>query len=177
MQNLFAISLTISIMMFSSLSFSQDVKVGVVNIALLLEKAPQAKAASLTLEREFAPQQTELTTLAKEMDKKQKDYQRNKLVLSETQRQSAQREIGLLSRDIQRKKNDIQELVNIRRNEELASLQGIVNKGIKEIGKQDGFDLILYEGIAYTNDRIDVTQKVLNFLDEQYRKNRTDFNQ
>ncbi len=177
MQNLFAISLTILIMMFSSLSFSQDVKVGVVNIALLLEKAPQAKAASLTLEREFGPQQTELTKLAKKMDKKQKDYQKNKLVLSETQRQSAQREIGLLSRDIQRTKNDIQELVNIRRNEELANLQGIVNKGIKEIGKQEGFDLILYEGIAYTNDRIDVTQKVLNFLDEQYRKNRTDFNQ
>ncbi len=176
MRQLFVASIMFVVVSFSGVALAQEVKIGVVNVALLLEQAPQAKAASLILEKEFGPQQTALTKLAKKMAKKQKDYQKNKLVLSETQRAASQRDIGMLNRDIQRKKNDIQELVNIRRNEELANLQSVVNQGIKAIGKKEAFDLILYEGIAYTNDRVDVTQKVLEFLNSQYRKNRTDFN-
>jgi outer membrane protein len=81
-----------------------------------------------------------------------------------------------MTRDIQRKRNDIQELVNIRRNEELAKLQKIVNQGIKAIGKKEGFDLILYEGIAYTNNSLDVTQKVLDYLREEDKQQRAGFN-
>lgn len=156
--------------------FAQEVKLGVVNVGLLLEKAPQALAASQKLEQEFGSQQQDLKKLAKKLEQKQSDYQKNKLVMSETQKVATEREINMMTRDIQRKRNDIQELVNIRRNEELASLQNVVNQAIKEIGKQEGFDLILYEGIAYTNNRLDVTQKVLNYLQEDYKKQRSGFN-
>lgn len=170
-------SLVFLIVIFSTNNiFAQDIKIGVVNIALLLEQAPQARAASQALEKEFAPQQAALTKLAKTMDKKQKDYQRNKLVMSETQRLTTEREISMLNRDIQRKRNDIQELVNIRRNEKLVNLQNIVNAGIRKLGEEENFDLILYEGIAYTNKRIDVTQQVLGFLNDQYKQQRTSFN-
>lgn len=66
--------------------------------------------------------------------------------------------------------------MNIRRNEELAKLQKIVNQGIKAIGKKEGFDLILYEGIAYTNNSLDVTQKVLDYLREEDKQQRAGFN-
>ncbi len=96
--------------------------------------------------------------------------------MSESQKVTAEREISMMTRDIQRKRNDIQELVNIRRNEELASLQSLVNQAIKEIGKQQKFDLILYEGIAYTNNRLDITQSVLEYLEKEYQKKRANFN-
>ena len=160
----------------ASCSYAQEVKLGVVNVGLLLEKSPQALAASQKLEQEFGAQQQELKNLAKKLDKKQADYQKNKLVMSETQKVTSEREITMMTRDIQRKRNDIQELVNIRRNEELASLQNVVNQAIKEIGKQEGFDLILYEGIAYTNNRLDVTQKVLDYLTKEHRNQRSGFN-
>lgn len=163
-------------MTLSSLAFAQPAKLGVVNVGLLLEKAPQAQAATQNLEKEFGPQNNELKKLGKKLEKKQKDFQKNQLVLSEAQRLSAEREINMMARDIQRKRNDIQELINIRRNEELASLQNLVNKAIKEIGKQQEFDLILYEGIAYTNNRLDVTQSVLDYLEQEYRKKRSNFN-
>ncbi|MDG4812838.1 OmpH family outer membrane protein [Hydrogenovibrio sp. 3SP14C1] len=160
----------------STQSLAEPIKLGVVNVGLLLEKAPQAQAAGKNLEKEFGPQQAELKKLAKQLEKKQQDYQKNQLVMSDSQKVAAEREISMLTRDIQRKRNDIQELVNIRRNEELASLQSLVNQAIKEIGKQEKFDLILYEGIAYTNNRLDVTQKVLEYLEKEYRKKRANFN-
>jgi len=177
MRHSFMLFLSMMLLSVSSYASAQPIKLGVVNVALLLEKAPQALEAGKKLESEFASQQADLQAQAKKLEEKQKNYQKNQLILSETQKVASEREINMLTRDIQRKRNDVQELVNIRRNEELASLQSIVNEAIKEIGKQEKFDLILYEGIAYTNNRLDVTKNVLEFLEAEYRKKRANFNQ
>ncbi len=152
------------------------VKLGVVNVALLLEQAPQAKTADARLKKEFEPQQSELKGLAGKLEKKQAEYQKNKAVMSDSQRVTKEREITMLTREIQRRRNDVQELLNLRRNEELATLQNIVNDAIKAIGEQQSFDLILYEGIAYTNNRIDVTNDVLSHLEIVSKKQRSEFN-
>lgn len=166
------------LMCFALISYAEEapVKLGVVNVGLLLEQAPQAKDASANLEKEFAPQQNELKALASNLEKKQNDYQKNKAVMSETQKVTKERELSMMTREIQRRRNDIQELLNLRRNEELAKLQTLVNEAIKTIGKQQEFDLILYEGIAYTNNRVDVTQDVLKYLQQVSKKQRSDFN-
>jgi outer membrane protein len=147
-----------------SVAWAEDVKVRVVNVAKLLDQAPQAKDASAALEREFAPQQRELNKLNDEIDKLAKDYEKSKAVMSEAQRDVKERDIVMKKRDLQRRRNDVQELLNIRRNEELSKLQDLVNIAIKAVGERDGYDLVLYDGIAYTRDSIDITPTVLNYL-------------
>jgi len=177
MKNILFVYLLFVLFSVSTVSVAEStLKLGVVNVGLLLEKAPQARQASSNLEREFAPQQTELKNSAKRLEKKRADYQKNKMLLTNAQRTTEEREISMLTREIQRRQNDIQELVNIRRNEELAKLQSIVNQAIKAIGRQNDFDLILYEGIAFTNNSLDVTQDVLGYLKENHAKNRSGFN-
>nr|WP_232023367.1 OmpH family outer membrane protein [Thiomicrorhabdus aquaedulcis] len=79
MQKIIKLYSAVFLMTLSTLSLAEEpVKVGVVNVALLLEQAPQAKLASAKLEREFAPQQTELKGLAANLDKQQNDYQKIK---------------------------------------------------------------------------------------------------
>lgn len=167
-------ALCLSFVTFASVA--QGAKLGVVNVALLLEQAPQAKSATSSLEKEFSPQQAELKSLAAKLEKQQADYQKNKTVMSDAQKITKEREISMLTREIQRRRNDVQELLNLRRNEELAKLQNIVNEAIKIIGKKQDFDLILYEGIAYTNDRIDVTKDVLDHLVKMNKQQRSEFN-
>ncbi|HEY9016925.1 OmpH family outer membrane protein [Thiomicrospira sp.] len=155
---------------------NESIKVGVVNVGLLLEQSPQAKAASAELEREFAPQQEELGKLNSQLEKEKSELKRNSLAMSEAQQASKEREIQMLTREIQRKRNDVQELLNIRRNEELAKLQSLVNSAIREVGTSEAYDLILYEGIAYTNKRIDLTQAVLDYLSKDFEKQGSNFN-
>lgn len=177
MFKIFKLTLAAVALAFTTSSFATtDVKLGVVNVALLLEQAPQAKSATASLEKEFSPQQAELKSLASKLEKQQADYQKNKTVMSDAQKISKEREVSMLTREIQRRRNDVQELLNLRRNEELAKLQNMVNESIKTIGKKQGFDLILYEGIAYTNDRIDVTKDVLDHLKTVNKQQRSEFN-
>lgn len=154
----------------------KPIKLGIVNVDLLLKQSPQARAATKSLEKEFAPQQAALRKSAKVLQKKQANYKKNQIVLSEVQKSTAQREISMMVREIQRKQSDLQELVNIKRNAELGKLQRLVNKAIKTIGKKQGFDLILYDGIAFTNNRLDITKSVLAYLKKAYSTKRSGFN-
>lgn len=176
MSNFLKVSLAVIFFTFSTSIYAQGVKLGVVNVALLLEQAPQAKKASEALEREFSPQQTELKSLAAKLDKQQADFEKDKAVLSETQKVVKEREITMLTREIKRRRNDVQELLNLRRNDELAKLQNVVNEAIKSVGKNQNFDIILYEGIAYTNEKIDITADVLKYLTSLNDKQRSEFN-
>lgn len=172
-------SLMLGLVLMASTAMAQaneSIKVGVVNVGLLLEQSPQAKVASAELEREFAPQQEELVKLNGQLEKEKNDLKRNSLAMSEAQQASKEREIQMLTREIQRKRNDVQELLNIRRNEELAKLQSLVNSAIREVGTSEAYDLILYEGIAYTNKRIDLTQAVLDYLSKDFEKQGSNFN-
>lgn len=170
------LTITIIAILFSTMVSAQGVKLGVVNVALLLEQAPQAKSATASLEKEFSPQQNELKSLKAKLEKQQDDYQKDRVGMSDAQKVAKEREITMLTREIQRRRNDVQELLNLRRNEELAKLQKVVNEAIKSIGKKQSFDLILYEGIAYTNDKIDITKDVLDYLKTLNDKQRYEFN-
>ncbi|BBP45900.1 outer membrane protein chaperone [Thiosulfatimonas sediminis] len=172
------VSLAMAVAVLFSTAYADDapVKLGVVNVALLLEQAPQAGVATDKLKQEFAKEQSELKDLATKLDGEQKNYEKNKSVMSNTQRATKERELTMMTREIQRRRNDVQELINLRRNEELAKIQTLVNEAIQTIGEKQGFDLIMYEGIAYTNNRIDVTKDVLDYLKSESQKKRSDFN-
>jgi outer membrane protein len=170
LQSLRWVSVAMLSAVLSAPVLADNIKVRVVNVAKLLDQAPQAKDASAALEREFAPQQKELNKMNDEIEKIAKDYDKNKSVMTEAQREAKERDIVMKKRDLQRRRNDIQELLNIRRNEELSKLQDLVNLAIKAVGEKEGYDLILYDGIAYTRETIDITSNVLNHLASEVDK-------
>ncbi|WP_294947111.1 OmpH family outer membrane protein [Sulfurivirga sp.] len=168
-----------AVFLFSALPVwaAEPAKVGVVNVNLLIQQAPQAKAANKRLEKEFAPQQQQLQKLIRKLERLQADYQKNALTLTAEQKSAKEREVAMLTREIQRRRADLQELVNLRRNEELAKLQALINQAIRDIGQQEHYDLILYDGIAFSSKRIDLTPKILAYLKQLQKRKKAAFNQ
>ena len=80
-----------------------------------------------------------------------------------------ERTILIKRREFKRIQEDSQELLTIRRNEELKKLQVVINEAITKVGKRDKYDLILYDGIAYADPRVDITEKVLEVLRSQIK--------
>ena len=78
-------------------------------------------------------------------------------------RRNKQRELEILSRDLQRAQRELREDENLRRNEELAGLTERMQKTIQQIAEAEKFDLILQEAV-YVSSRIDITDRVLKAL-------------
>jgi outer membrane protein len=141
-----------------------ELKIGYVNAAKVIEEAPQGEAALKKLEAEFGPRDKKLVEMQNRLKLLEQELEKNALVLKEADRRGKEHEIVALKRDLRRSTQEFREDYNLRRNEELASLQKIIQKAIVEIAKQDNYDLVLHEGVLYASPRTDITEKILRKL-------------
>ena len=87
------------------------------------------------------------------------------MVWQETELKNAKREIDALQRRLQRTQEEAQEDYNLRRNEELARIQDIIREVVVSIAKDEQYDLILETGVVYVSPRINLTERILEELD------------
>lgn len=141
-----------------------ELKVGYVQVDKILQEAPQTAESGKKLEKEFSPRSQELDRLAKQIKDQESALDKDALTLSETDRRNKERDIQNLKTEFQRKQRELREDISIRKNEELKSLQDRVNKAVQTVAETEGYDLIVYGGVAYAKKTIDITDKVLKAL-------------
>ena len=140
-----------------------ELKIGYVNAVKVIEQAPQGEAALKKLEAEFAPRDKKIVEMQERLKQLEQDLEKNALVLKDTEQRSREFEIVSLKRDLRRATQEFREDYNLRRNEELAALQKIVQKTISDIARQENYDLVL-ESAVYAGPRADITDKILKRL-------------
>jgi outer membrane protein len=143
---------------------SIDFKIGFVNTERLFREAAPAKRAQQKLEKEFAGRDAEIQKLGKQVRDLQTSLDRDGATMSEADRRNKERDLANGSRDLQRLQREFREDLNLRRNEELASLQERANKVIQQIAEAEKYDLILQDPVVFASQRIDITEKVIRAL-------------
>ena len=138
-----------------------DIKIGVVNASRLLQESPQAKVVQETLRNEFAPKQREVAALQAALKAKQEKYEKDAPTMSADQRAKAEKELRDGNREFTQKANDLQEDVNTRQNEELSRLQSAIVAEVQSYALSQKYDLVLAEGVLYSNNSLDITAAVL----------------
>jgi len=141
-----------------------ELKVGYVQVDKILKEAPQTAESGKKLEREFSPRSLELDKVKKQIAAIESELDKNALTLSESERRNKQRKASNLKIEFQRKQRELREDINIRKNEELSILQDRINSAVKTVSEADGYDLVMYSGVAYASTKIDITDKVLKLL-------------
>lgn len=154
--------------LFASVTLAAEARIGFVNTPRVLEQAPQAKAARERLEQEFAPRDSELGTSQKTLKAQEEKLARDGAIMSEEERRRLERDVVTLQRDLKRARETFTEDLNLRRNEEFAKLQREVGDAIVAIAKQDGYDLIFESGVVFASDKVDLTERVLSQLRQQF---------
>ncbi|MEE9559776.1 MAG: OmpH family outer membrane protein [Acidiferrobacterales bacterium] len=144
-----------------------EIKIGYVNAIKVIEQAPQAESALKKLQSEFEPRDKKLVDMQNTIKQTEDDLKKNALVMPESDRSATERELLVLKRDLKRATQEFREDYNMRRNEELATLQRLVKKVIIDIAKQENYDLIVHEGTIYASSTIDITDKVLKKLSQE----------
>jgi len=141
-----------------------DLKVGYVQVDKILQDAPQTAESGKKLEREFSPRSQELDRMAKQIKDLETALDKDALTLSETERRNKERDAQNLKIEFQRKQRELREDINLRKNEELGTLQDRINKAVQTVSEAEGYDLVVYSGVAYASKKIDITDKVLKAL-------------
>lgn len=141
-----------------------ELKIGYVQVDKILQEAPQTAESGKKLEREFSPRSQELDRMQKQIHDIEASLDKEGMTLSETERRAKERDASNMKIEFQRKQRELREDINLRKNEELSNLQDRINKAVQTVSESEGYDLVVYGGVAYASKKIDVTDKVLKLL-------------
>ena len=147
-----------------------DFKVGFVNVAVVLEQAPQAAEARERISREFAPRDRELLAQQQEVRLLEDDLVKNVAVLSAGERERQESRIRQLKRELRRSEDEFREDLNLRRSQELSALQRMVTEVIQTMARRESYDLIMVEGVIFAGAKIDITKRVIERLQSEFEK-------
>ena len=150
-------------------AIGQELKIGVVNVPALMQRAPQAAAVSAVLEEEFQPRQREIVAKQKELEELTERVQRDLAVMGETERRNAEKDVRELQREVSRLQNEFQEDLNLRRNEELGGLQRALLKEVTDYAQSAGFDLVVGDGVLYASSAVNITENVLRAMEANFQ--------
>lgn len=151
-----ALSLSVSTM-------AQELKLGYVNAERVLREATPAKAAQAKLEAEFKKRENELNESGNKLRVAMEKLEKESPLLAEAERNRRQRDMAEQQRDFERRRRELLEDLNQRKNEELAAVTERASKVIEQIFKQEKYDVILQE-VVFAGPRVDITKKVIDAL-------------
>ena len=142
-----------------------NLKIGVINVARLIEQSPQSESVTKKLQDEFGPRQRDITAMQQRLQTQQETFQRDAPVMGEEERLALERQIRDGQRELERTQNVYLEDLNLRRNEELGRLQREVLQKAQEYARAQKFDLLLADpNIIFASTAVDVTEAVIAML-------------
>ena len=142
---------------------AQEFKIGFVNTDRIFREASTAKAAQVKLEQEFSKREKDLVDLGNTLKNASDKFEREAPTLSETQRNTRQKQLMDQDRELQRKRREFQEDLNTRKNEEQQIVIERANVAVKRVAETEKYDVIFQEAV-YINPKHDITEKVLKSL-------------
>ena len=140
---------------------AKELKVGVVDIARVLEQSPQAEVARKKLQDEFSPREKKLVAEQNKIRKMEEQLVRDGAIMSASERSKLERNVVSMKRDAKRNQDEFREDLNFKRTEILESLQRKLITTIQKHAKDNGYDILLAEGVIYANDSINITEEIL----------------
>jgi outer membrane protein len=156
-------ALLVAGMLWAPVAVAVDYKIGFVNTERILRESAPAKRAQQKLEREFERRVADLQKAERQVRDLSQQLEKDGPTMSDSERRNKERDLANLTREYQRAQREYREDVNLRRNEELASLQERASRIIQQIADSEKFDLILQEAV-FASGRIDITDRVLKAL-------------
>jgi outer membrane protein len=150
-----------------------DLKIGVVDIGRLLSDSPQAKAAQISIESEFGPQQREIENRDRELKARMEKYQRDSVAMSQPERDKIEKDLRDAQRDLERRAAEFREDAQTKGRAETQRVNKVIFDEIKTYSKANGFDLVLtgglQGGVLDYKESLDITSPVLNQLQAKYK--------
>jgi len=128
-----------------------------------MQASAAAKSGQARLQQEFAKKERDIEALAGQFKASVEKFEKDAPTFSETQRATKQKQLAEQDRELQRRRREFQEDLNLRRNEETQIVIERLNRALKQFAESEKYDLIVQEA-AYISPRLDVTEKVLSFM-------------
>jgi len=160
--------------LFSSFVFA-DVKIGYIDSNEIMTKFEEVRQVQVSLEKEQRKLQAEMENLIQQLDSLKQEYDRQRLLMSDSRRQEKEQELIRSEQKIQKFQMDKfgpEGEIYRKQNQLLKPVLAKVDEAIQAVGKRQQYDYIMDAvggAIVYALDSNNLTEDVI----EELRKSTT----
>lgn len=168
--SVFVFACIATIAMLGSPAFGADIaKIGIVDFQRILTESEAGKDIQAQLQKKGRSMETDIRGLGNEIEELRQQLDRESMVMSRKKREEKQRELDIKKYDFQSKQKQYQSQLRELENNLLEKLQSEIFSLAEEIGKEEGYLLIIEKSATiYYPNSIDITDKVIEEYNESY---------
>jgi outer membrane protein len=157
---------------FSNFSLAADVaKIGVIDFQKVLETSTAGKAIQTELKAKNEKMAADLQKKGGEIEKIRKRLERESMVMSKEMREDKEREQRIKVNDFKSLQKRYRSELQKRQSQLMQQLQSDVTALTREIGKKEGYLLIMDKrGVIYAPNSVDLTDKLIQRLNKKSAK-------
>jgi outer membrane protein len=164
-------ALCVSMLCVTPFAFANaELRIAVVSFDAVIQESPQLKTMQQALQAEFGPKERELTQLQKDLKAKADKFQKDQATMTDAEKTKLDRDLRDGQRELERRANEYKEDRDVRQNEEIQKLQRAVAEDIRAYAKFQGYDLVLYQGVLYNKDTLDITLPLIQAIKDKQPK-------
>jgi len=141
-----------------------ELKIGVVNMNLILSKAPQLEKASAELEQKLAQPAEDLKAEQAEIKGMEEQLKKDESFLSSDQIIERKKEIIQRIQEFKAKEAGLNQQVQQFRQRSLADLRNVVQDIVDSIAANEKYDIVFYDGVAFASPKHDLTPIIIKKL-------------
>ncbi|MFW6052768.1 MAG: OmpH family outer membrane protein [Desulfosalsimonas sp.] len=160
----------VSVMLAGASALAADVaKIGIIDFQKVLRESEAGKKVQKEIQKEGQEMEADLQNLAKEIEELDKQLSRDSMVMDQDKRRERQQELEDKKRSFQSKRGEYQSRLREMESELVGKLQDEIFSISEEIGKEEGYLLIIERSAAvYYPDSIDITDKVIKKHNDRF---------
>jgi len=143
-------------------------KIGYVDMNVLIDQSPQILAANLTMTTEFEEQNNRISEQEADFQLLESTISKEGNFMTPDKLLELQERARILERQIRRSKEDMKDAFTIRNSQLVDEVQNTIKAVVAEYAKANGYDAILINAILYANEKIDITDEILQQLRADY---------
>ena len=150
-----------SLVLLSFSAWTESVKIGYIDTQSVVNNLPQYQQSVEELSKEFEPKKQELLDLFKHIELVRVKINAINNTEKKENLQIELSKLALLEESFKQETEFWQETMNTKKIELLQKIELLINNTINELAISENYDLILYENAAFVSDEINITNKVI----------------
>ena len=155
--------MTASILSLFTLSAFAELKIGIVDANLVLQKSPLMLSINSELVKKFKPRQDEINVAQKKLQDENDSMNLNGSAMSQDDRSKLQDKLITDKANIDMLTAALQRDLAIAKNQDLQQFSNKISSVISTIAKNDHYDLIEQRtNVVFVDPKMDITQQVID---------------
>ena len=159
----------LAILFFCLLSFSinaENIKIGFIDTNQVVTSLSQYKSSLEQIAIQFEPKKQELLDLFKHIELVRSNIDLIKKSDSSLPLESELLKLSNLEQSFKQETELWQKKLNNQKIDLLNEIEILINQVINEYAIRESYDLILYDNIAFVNDKINITEEIISEIEK-----------